>query len=125
MIRIVQSWFWCLRWLTLLGAFAVACLLLFTPGGTAPSGPPGADKVVHVLIFGMLAVSSRFARIGEKATLAWVLAFAACSEVIQALWVPRRDGSLLDLLADAVGLLTGLWLWKKIRGEPRRRQTLE
>ncbi|QCH23037.1 VanZ family protein [Mycobacteroides salmoniphilum] len=120
MIRIVQSCLWCLRWLTLLGAFAVACLLLFTPGGAVPSGPPGADKVAHVLIFAMLAVSSRFARIGEKITLAWVLAFAACSEVIQALWVPHRDGSLLDLLADAVGLLTGLWLWQKTRGQCRR-----
>ncbi|WP_078344292.1 VanZ family protein [Mycobacteroides chelonae] len=115
MIRIVRSWFPCFRWLTLVCALAIACLLLFTPGSAVPSGPPGADKVVHFLIFGMLAASSRFARIGERFTLAWVLAFAACSEVIQALWVPRRDGSLLDVLADAVGMLMGLWLWQKIR----------
>ncbi|MBA0049239.1 VanZ family protein [Mycobacteroides sp. LB1] len=122
MIRTVLSWF---PQFTLLCAFAFACLLLFTPGGTVPSGPPGADKVVHFLIFGMLAVSSRFARIGEKPTLAWVLAFAACSEVIQALWIPHRDGSLLDLLADAVGLLTGLLLWQKVRPGPRGRRAPE
>ncbi|MGH3722559.1 MAG: VanZ family protein [Mycobacterium sp.] len=115
MIRNVQSWFPCFRWLTLLCAFALACVLLFSPGGTVPSGPPGADKVVHFLIFAMLAVSSCSARIGEASTLAWVLTFAACSEVIQALWVPHRDGSLLDLLADTVGLLTGLLLWRKVR----------
>ncbi|MUM16328.1 VanZ family protein [Mycobacterium sp. CBMA271] len=112
MIRTVRSWF---PRITLLCAFVLACLLLFTPGSAVPSGPPGADKVVHVLIFAMLAVSSRHARIGEKPTLAWVLAFGACSEVIQALWVPRRDGSVWDLLADAVGLLTGLLLWRRVR----------
>ena len=74
---------------------AIACLLLFTPGSAVPSGPPGADKVVHFLIFGMLAVSSRYARIGERFTLAWVLAFAACSEVIQALWVRNAHGTLV------------------------------
>ncbi|ALR11135.1 VanZ family protein [Mycobacteroides saopaulense] len=120
MIRMVQSWSACFRWLTLLCALAIACLLLFTPGGTVPSGPPGADKVVHILIFAMLAASSRFARIGEKPTLAWVLVFAACSEVIQALWVPHRDGSLLDLVADAVGLLTGMFLWRTIRAKSCR-----
>ncbi|TDZ42058.1 VanZ like family protein [Mycobacteroides franklinii] len=120
MIRMVRSWSLYLRRLTLLGAFAVACLLLFTPGGTVPSGPPGADKVAHVLIFAMLAACSRFAKIDEKRTLTWVLVFAASSEVIQALWIPRRDGSLLDLLADAIGLLTGLLLWRKIRRGPRR-----
>jgi len=120
MIRMVRSGSLYLRWFTLLGAFAVACLLLFTPGGTVPSGPPGADKMVHVLILAMLAVCSRFANIDEKLTLTWVLVFAASSEVIQALWTPRRDGSLLDLLADAIGLLTGLLLWRKIRCGPWR-----
>lgn len=115
MIQKFQSWF---PRFTLVCAVALACLLLFTPGGTVPSGPPGADKVTHFLIFAMLAVSSRFARVGETATLAWVLPFAACSEVIQALWVPRRDGSVLDLLADALGLLMGLLLWRIV---PSRR----
>ncbi|KNB66783.1 hypothetical protein MAUC95_06075 [Mycobacteroides abscessus] len=98
----------------------VACLLLFTPGGTVPSGPPGADKVAHFLIFAMLGLCSRFAWISEKSTLAWVLMFAAASEVIQALWVPRRDGSLPDLLTDAIGLFTVLLLWRKIRSGVRR-----
>lgn len=114
MIRIAEPWSSGVRWLTLLCAFAVACLLLFTPGGTVPSGPPGVDKVAHFLIFAMLATCSRFARIAELPTLAWVLTFAAASEVVQALWIPRRDGSVLDLLADMVGLLTALLLWRTI-----------
>lgn len=120
MIPIAAPWSLCVRWLTLLCAFVVACLLLFTPGSTVPSGPPGADKLAHFLIFAMLALCSRFARISEKSTLAWVLMFAAASEVIQALWVPRRDGSLSDLLTDAIGLFTVLLLWRKIRSGLRR-----
>ncbi len=120
MISIAAPWSLCVRWLTLLCAFVVACLLLFTPAGTVPSGPPGADKVAHFLIFAMLGLCSRFAWISEKSTLAWVLMFAAASEVIQALWVPRRDGSLPDLLTDAIGLFTVLLLWRKIRSGVRR-----
>ncbi|PVA35517.1 VanZ family protein [Mycobacteroides abscessus] len=120
MIPIAAPWSLCVRWLTLLCAFVVACLLLFTPGGTVPSGPPGADKVAHFLIFAMLGLCSRFAWISEKSTLAWVLMFAAASEVIQALWVPRRDGSLPDLLTDAIGLFMVLLLWRKIRSGVRR-----
>ncbi|SIJ27515.1 Uncharacterised protein [Mycobacteroides abscessus subsp. abscessus] len=40
--------------------------------------------------------------------------------MIQALWVPRRDGSLSDLFTDAIGLFTVLLLWRKIRSGLRR-----
>lgn len=44
MIPIAAPWSLCVRWLTLLCAFVVACLLLFTPGGTVPSGLPERTK---------------------------------------------------------------------------------
>ena len=80
---------------------AMAGVLLFSPGSAVPSGPPGADKVVHVLLFAAVAVSSRYARIGENITVAWVFAFAACSEVVQQLWVRYRDGDILGSRAEA------------------------
>lgn len=94
---------------------AMACVLLFSPGSAVPSGPPGADKVVHMLLFAVLAVSSRYARIGETITVAWIFVFAALSEVAQELWVPRRDGDVLDLLADMAGVWLGLTLWRRLR----------
>jgi uncharacterized protein (TIGR04206 family) len=88
----------------------VSLYVLFWPdpagGGTQV---PGADKVVHALLFGALAATARW-RFGERRRLlAAVLAYAAVSELAQALLLSRRSGDLGDLLADAVGAGAG-WL---------------
>lgn len=97
--------------LPLTGVFAISLLVLFTPGSAVPSGPPNSDKVVHALLFAALAASSRFAGVGWRATAAWVLAYAALSEVLQAVLPINRGGSAADFAADAAGALLGLALY--------------
>ena len=78
------------------------------PGGSGVT-VPGADKAVHALVFALLAATARL-RFGTAATvLAAVLAYAALSEVVQALLLAGRSGDLLDLVADAAGAGAG-WL---------------
>ena len=73
-------------------------------------GPPGADKVVHALLFAALA-GTAVTRFGAgRQVLAAVVGYAAVSEVVQALLLARRSGDLLDLVADVLGALAGWWL---------------
>lgn len=116
------------RWLMLPLAvvFAVSLVVLFSPGSTVPSGPPNSDKIVHTLLFAALALASRLASIGWRTTAAWVLAYAALSEVLQALLPIQRSGSLWDVAADAFGAALGLAAWAigarviRTRISPRR-----
>lgn len=102
------------RWLPLAGVFALSLIVLFSPGSTVPSGPPNSDKVVHALLFAALAITARAAGIGWRAAAAWILAYAALSEVLQATLPINRGGSLWDWVADAVGLAVGLLAYESI-----------
>jgi VanZ family protein len=90
--------------------FVVAALLsvivLFTPESGVPSSPPGTDKVVHCLLFALLAFTGLPA-VGRRVLLGLV-GYAALSEVLQALIVPlHRSGDVLDALTDVVGIGLG------------------
>ena len=81
--------------------------VLFWPEQAGPAGPPGADKAVHAVLFGLLAATTR-RRFGDRAVLlGLVLGYAAGSEVVQALLLPHRSGDPLDVVADTVGALAG------------------
>ena len=87
--------------------------MLFWP---SPAGSavhlPGADKVVHALLFLLLAGTARL-RFGAAATvLVAVLAYAVLSEIVQAELLTRRSGDLLDVVADGAGALLG---WRVAR----------
>ncbi|MFD4294938.1 VanZ family protein [Rhodococcus sp. NPDC058505] len=97
---------------------AITVVMLFSPGGAVPSGPPNSDKVTHLLMFLALAVAARYA--GWRA--GWVLLggvlYAAASEVLQAVLPIQRSGSVFDWLADVVGVLLGLgvvFAWRSSR----------
>jgi hypothetical protein len=97
------------------GVFAVAVLVslavLFAPGPAVPSSPPGVDKVVHVTLFAVLALTGRWAGIGRGVLAALLPLYAAGSELLQELPALQRDASLGDLVADVAGGLGGLLLW--------------
>jgi VanZ family protein len=78
------------------------------PGGSGVS-MPGADKAVHALLFAFLTGTARLRFGPGRPVLAGVLAYAALSEVVQALLLARRSGDLLDLVADVAGVALG-WL---------------
>ena len=87
----------------LAGAVAVSLYVLFVPT-TAGAAVPYADKVVHLLLFALLAGTARW-RFGPSAVVvAAVVAYAALSEVVQAVALPTRSGDLADLVADLAGV---------------------
>lgn len=95
------------HWLPLAAVFAVSLVVLFSPGSTVPSGPPNSDKLVHALLFAALAIASRAAGISWRASAAWLLAYAALSEVLQSVLPIHRGGSINDWIADAGGIALG------------------
>ncbi len=109
------------------GAFAVAVLVslavLFAPAGNVPDAPPGVDKVVHLLLFGALAATGRWAGIRAVVLGAGLAAYAALSEVLQAVTPLARSGSLGDLAAGVVGIALGLGAWA-LGERPGRGRTL-
>jgi lysylphosphatidylglycerol synthetase-like protein (DUF2156 family) len=96
------------------GVFAVAVLVslavLFAPGDDVPSAPPGVDKLVHLLLFAVLALSGRWAGIRAGVLVAALVSYAAVSEVVQGLSPLERSASVADWLADVAGVLVGLAL---------------
>jgi VanZ family protein len=86
----------------------VSLVVLFSPGSDVPSGLPVSDKVVHFLLFAALAVTGRLARFPWPPLVVGLVAYAAISEVLQDVLPINRDGDLRDLLADTLGVLTGV-----------------
>jgi len=102
------------------GAFAVAVLVslavLFAPPSDVPSSPPGVDKVVHLGLFALLALTGRWAGVGWRPLAVVLVAYAAVSEVLQGTDLVDRDASVADLLADSAGVAVGLLLWHLLAG---------
>lgn len=92
-------------------ALLLSLVVLFTPAAGVPTAPPGTDKVVHLALFALLAVTGRMAGIRPWPLLAGLTAYAAASEVLQALLPLGRSGDLLDGLTDVAGAVLGLGLY--------------
>ena len=102
------------------GVVVLSLVVLFAPAGDVPSAPPGADKIVHAVLFLVLAATGRWAGIRPAVLLPALVAYAAGSEVLQGLSGIGRTASVLDWAADVVGLLAGLVLWTRLGGPTRR-----
>ncbi|MFP5072897.1 VanZ family protein [Pseudonocardia nantongensis] len=89
-------------------AVLLSLVVLFLPASGVPSSPPGTDKVVHLLLFAVLAVTARTAGWRAAPVLAGLLGYAALSEVLQALLPLGRSGDVLDGLVDVAGALLGV-----------------
>ncbi|QTR06354.1 VanZ family protein, partial [Saccharothrix algeriensis] len=98
------------RILPFVTAGLLSVIILFTPQSGVPDSPPGTDKVVHVLLFALLAATGLYARLPRAALLAGLVGYAAVSEVLQWLIVPLgRGGDVVDGLVDVLGVALG-WL---------------
>ncbi len=95
-------------------ALAVSSLIqlyiLYTPS----SGPEPpfryADKLVHVLIFAVVAYTGRKARVPVGGLTVVLVLNAVVSELVQHQWLHARSGDPYDTLADLAGVLAGLFL---------------
>ena len=83
--------------------------MLFWPTGAGSQPFPGADKVVHLLLFALLAASARWRFGGGLPVLALVAVYAVVSEVVQAVALAERSGDPVDVVADLLGAGLG-WL---------------
>jgi VanZ family protein len=90
---------------------------------SAQSSPPGADLapdyVGHFFEYGFFSLTVAWGLTGgmkkeitpQKVLLSWTMAVAfACSDEFHQYFVPGRNASSLDILADAVGALVFLIL---------------
>lgn len=102
------------------GVFAalllVTTVMLLVPGEDLTSNAPN-DKVSHLVTFAVLALSGRWARVRPVPLAAGLTAYAAATELLQALLPVNRHGDPRDLLADVAGMLVGLavsWLFVRV-----------
>ena len=94
------------KYLPFVVAMSLSVIVLFTPESGVPSSPPGTDKVVHCLLFALLAFTGLLAR--PRWILLALVGYAALSEVLQQLITPlHRSGDVLDALTDVVGIALG------------------
>ena len=100
------------------GAFAVAVLIslavLFAPPSDVPPSPYGIDKLVHGLLFAVLALTGRWAGVGRGVLAGLLVLYAGVSEIVQATDLVNRDATVGDLVADVTGVLVGLLVWERL-----------
>ncbi|MGL4175538.1 MAG: VanZ family protein [Dermatophilaceae bacterium] len=109
-----------LRWW--LAATVVGQLLvLYVPRGVAPpSSLPGADKVVHTVVFLLPVLLALLSGFAVRAVLTVSAVHAVLSEVVQFSILPARSGDPWDVAADLLGVLCGWLVWTAISGRPSR-----
>ena len=83
----------------------------------------GADKLIHVVLFGVLGGLAGRAFPGRPAVVSAAgLAYGVALEVYQHLAVAGRTGAVEDLAADALGLALGVaaarWASRRAPGGP-------
>ena len=88
-------------------ALFTATVAMLAPGGDSPPPFAHADKLVHVTAFLLLAffADAGWPQLGfVRAKYLSLLAYGIGMECVQH-FIPRRSFELLDILADASGLL--------------------
>jgi VanZ family protein len=119
----LRTWGLTVAWAVVIVAVTAA------PASTLPSAPilPGIDKLVHAGLFGILSWLALQARDRDRGVHlpSWMLVsglalFAAADEWLQRL-VPGRTASIMDWMADIVGILIAVWLFAVA---PARRETV-
>jgi len=119
------------RWAPSIAWSAVILVATSLPGSTFPSvsSVPGADKVVHGVMYGVLGfLVTRALDIGRapgwggrvSGGLAAIAAFGALDEWHQR-WIPGRGADSLDWGADVAGAAFGTLLY--LRSALERRET--
>ncbi len=111
--RALLAWSWTL----------VILVLCWVPRRYFPEGErlprtifvPNFDKIVHIGIFVVFAfLWMRVGRAGDSASrvLAAGLALALISEVGQELPIVHRDANVFDWIADALGIVVGIYTYR-------------
>jgi VanZ family protein len=95
--------------------------ILFALSSLTPTQLPGPDlvlgwdKVLHFVAYAILALAGRYASPRAWLVFGGVALFGCCDELHQS-FVPGRDASLWDLVADVAGAATALVAWRLLNG---------
>ena len=90
--------------------------VLFTPRTGGDGLFYGSDKVVHLVLFGLLAGTTRWRFGPVTAGLVAVAAYAPVSELVQGLLLTTRSGDPYDVVADLLGVAAGWLLARRLLG---------
>lgn len=104
---------------------AYMALIFYMSSRPAPEGllPEiwNIDKVIHFIEYGILgilwfrALKTSGANIGRIAIAAFAITFLyGLSDEIHQYFVPERDASVFDAVADGLGGWMGIWLYKGV-----------
>lgn len=112
------------RRLLLAVVLVVHLVVLYSPSlpSPGPAGVPGADKVGHAAVFGLLVLAALWAGFSARWVVPLALAHAVLSEVGQHLLLAGRSGDPWDAVADVVGVGLGwgaaVWLSRRSGWQP-------
>lgn len=105
------------EWKHVIGWVLVIVFLTSLPGSALQGAPvvPGADKVVHALlygIFGWLTAKAlgkvHWARLGTY----WLgIVLVAAADELHQLWIPGRSAEWTDWGTDALAAAAAIWLF--------------
>jgi VanZ family protein len=113
------------RWIIV----AVYCILIYIgssiPGDRLDTGPPGFDKILHVIEYLILSLlllraCSVTLKSADPRTVMWLSvagsALFGLSDEIHQLFVPLRQFDLVDIIGDSLGSLLGpYWLSRRAK----------
>ncbi len=105
--RIALRWWQAGFWLL----WCVATLVMVLPSSELPEVDM-SDKTEHLLAFFALMVLAGLAyrdRLLLPVLAAWLVAYGIAIECVQ-FFIPSRSFSVLDMVADAAGVLPAWWL---------------
>ena len=105
-----SNFFWLLSLLYMGGLY----WLSDQPGGDRPLPFPGADKIVHLVLYSGLGGLLRLATTSVPMVLSVGFFYGVMDEFHQA-FVPGRSADPWDVLADGMGVLLGCFIINRLR----------
>ncbi len=96
-------------------AVLVQLVVLYLPTAPGAASLPGADKVVHLLVFAVPVLLLLLVRAPVPMVLGAFAAHAVVSEAVQSAWLPERSGDVTDVVADLAGVALGWAAWRLLR----------
>ncbi len=105
-------------WFFVLAYMGLIFYLSHQPSIPMPMRFPHQDKVFHFVAYFGLGTLFFYSLHGMETRRRWLWAFALAAvygitDEIHQMYVPGRDASVLDWLADAMGAGVATWLWCK------------
>ena len=125
-MKILKCWFPLLFWIFLI--FALSSIPNISPDGIKL--PKGSDKVIHYLEYSVLALLFYRGLVYGNRSISDLIAvvviiagsgIALMDEFYQS-FIPGRDSSFFDLIADFSGIITGTCIYYFIRRHILRRE---